>query len=320
LTPSPPASQGPTRHGGRLAEAAAAFPAARKPWLDLSTGINPQAWRGPRAALGELRRLPDPQGLAALEAAAARAFGADPACVAAVAGAEAGLRLAPRLTGARSVAIGAFTYGGHAQAWEGVARASADRAEAMVVVNPNNPDGAISAPAALADGRRWLVVDESFVEVAPGLSVAGAGLPRTLVLRSFGKFYGLPGVRLGFVVAEPDVAVRTRALVGDWPVSADAVAMGTRAYADDGWAQASRARLAADARRLDALLAAAGFEAVGGTDLFRLVRSPDAAARFRWLARQGVLTRPFDDDPSLLRFGLPGRDGWNRLIGALKSF
>lgn len=287
--------------------------------MDLSTGVNPQPWRGPRAALADLGRLPDPQDLARLEAAAAAAFGAESDCVVAVPGAEAALRLAPQLTGARSVAIAAPTYGGHAEAWAGVPAAPAAKAEALVVVNPNNPDGAIRDTAALADGRRWLVVDESFAETQPRVSVAGARLPRTLVLRSFGKVYGLPGVRLGFIVAEPGIAERARALVGDWPVGADALAMGRAAYADWAWLAATRSRLARDARRLDGLLIGAGFEVLGGTSLFRLVRAQDAGRRFERLAEAGILTRPFDHDPTILRFGLPGRRDWRRLVAALAA-
>ena len=315
-------------HGGRLGAASALFPHAPRPWLDLSTGVNPRPWTGPRAQDADLGRLPDPMAVAALEAAAARTFGADPARVAAVAGAEAGLRLVPALTRARSVAIASPTYGGHAQAWRNaggepretsVAALADSGAEAVVAVNPNNPDGATCAPADLADGRRWLVVDESFVEVAPELSVAGLRLPRTLVLRSFGKFYGLPGVRLGFIVAEPSVAARVRALLGDWPVGADAVTMGTAAYLDRNWQAATRRALAAAADRLDGLLSSAGFAIVGGTSLFRLARAPDAARRFPRLAERGVLVRPFDHDDGLLRFGLPPADAWDRLASALND-
>lgn len=314
------------RHGGRLGDAWALFPHAPRPWLDLSTGVNPQPWTGPRAPDADLSRLPDPMAIAALEAAAARTFGADPACVAAVAGAEAGLRLVPALTGARSADIVSPTYGGHADAWRNagiapraVSLADAAAADALVVVNPNNPDGAVRAPADLADGRRWLVVDESFVEVAPELSVAGRRLPRTLVLRSFGKFYGLPGVRLGFIVAEPATAARARALVGDWPIGADAVAMGQAAYLDRDWQAATRRSLAAASARLDGLLSSAGFAIAGGTSLFRLTSAADAPRRFLRLAERGILARPFAHDERLLRFGLPPADAWDRLAGALNA-
>jgi cobalamin biosynthetic protein CobC len=142
---------------------------------------------------------------------------------------------------------------------------------------------------------------------------------RTIVLRSFGKFYGLPGVRLGFIVAAPDVAQQVRALVGDWPVSADAIALGRGAYSDLAWAERTRRRLARDAARLDGLLTAVGFEILGGTSLFRLAASPRAGAWFNRLAEQGVLVRPFAHNPHQLRFGLPPRSAWPRLAGALEA-
>jgi len=319
------------RHGGRLAEVAAALPGAPRPWLDLSTGVNPAPWRGARAPVSALGALPDPADTAALEAAAAAAFGVDPACVAATPGAEAALRLLPRQLGAASVDIAAPTYGGH----EDAARAagvpvrliprnalSQSDAALLVVVNPNNPDGARTSPATLADlarGPRWLVVDESFVETDPALSVAAAPSDRLIVLRSFGKFYGLPGVRLGFVIASPPVISAVRASFGDWPVCADAVAMGRAAYADADWRARARERLAADARRLDRLLAGAGFEVVGGADLFRLTAAADAPDRFARLCEAGVLTRPFAYEPTWLRFGLPPARSWRRLTLALES-
>jgi cobalamin biosynthetic protein CobC len=320
------------RHGGRLADAKAAFASAPAPWIDLSTGINPCPWSGPRADTAALGRLPDPEETAALEAAAARAFGlADLGRVAAVPGAEAGLRLLPRLTGARRVAIVSPTYGGHAEAWRGAGSAvrevawGADLsdAEALVIVNPNNPDGrAIPADELkpLAMGDRWVIVDESFVEVAPALSVAAAAGGRLVVLRSFGKFYGLAGVRLGFVVADPVVIAQVRAAFGDWPVCADAIAVGRAAYADGDWADRARARLDGDASRLDELLGRAGFKAEGGTSLFRLVSSPRAGQWFTRLAEAGLLARPFAEHRDWLRFGLPGDEaGWARLRAVLEE-
>lgn len=314
------------RHGGRLAAARRAFPDAPTPWLDLSTGINPRPWKGARATATSLTRLPDPDEIKALEAAAAAAFGVSPDRVAAVPGAEAALRALPRLLGARSVAIAAPTYGGHAEAWRLAgakvrcalpADLSTVASEAVVVVNPNNPDGARRDD--LEPGDRWLIVDESFVETAPELSVAARAGHRLIVLRSFGKFYGLAGVRLGFVIAEPGLAARVAAQFGDWPVSAEAIAAGTAAYADHAWRERTAARLAKDAARLDGLLAATGFEVLGGTSLFRLASTPDAARRFTALARRGVLTRPFSDQPTWLRFGLPKPKDWPRLQSALEG-
>jgi cobalamin biosynthetic protein CobC len=190
-----------------------------------------------------------------------------------------------------------------------------------VVVNPNNPDGRITSREVLlaAARERWTIADEAFVETTPETSVAAAALGRLIVLRSFGKFFGLAGVRLGFVIADPELIARLRERLGDWPVGADALAAGLAAYADGGWIVRTRARLARDAARLQGVLAAAGLRPAGGTDLFRLVEAPDAAGVFRRLAAAGVLCRLFDH-PHRLRFGLPGRaQDFRRLAAALSG-
>jgi histidinol-phosphate/aromatic aminotransferase/cobyric acid decarboxylase-like protein len=235
------------------------------------------------------------------------------------------------------------TYGSHVDGWAKagvpariVADAELDGAigdrTAVIVVNPNNPDGRLvgrdrlrQLHNAVASRDGVLVVDEAFAEVTPEASVADlAGTTdaeRLVVLRSFGKFYGLAGLRLGFVIGSPAVAARVRGLIGDWPVSVDAMAAGLAAYADTAWADRMRRQLAAAARRLDGLLSRHGFEVVGGTSLYRLVRAADAPARFEKLAAAGILTRPFQHDATLLRFGLPGApDGWRRLGAALAGY
>jgi cobalamin biosynthetic protein CobC len=320
------------RHGGRVDEAARLFPDAPLPWIDLSTGINPHAWAGLRADFAALRRLPDPAETTALEAAAAAAFNvADPAMVAAIPGAESGLRLLPRLIGTPSVGILAPTYGGHAEAWAAAGHESCTAATpeelpdtaALVIVNPNNPDGRTLPPdrlRRLATETRLLIVDESFGDVAPHLSVAPYAHDRLIVLRSFGKFYGLAGVRLGFIIAGPAMIAQVRAAFGDWPVSAEALAAGTEAYADRDWAEATRARLREESERLDALLADARLALLGGTTLFRLCTSPHATSWFTHLARHGILVRPFAQQPDWLRFGLPGTEAeWSRLQAALQQ-
>ena len=323
-----------TRHGGRLAAAQAAFPHAPRPWIDLSTGINPLPFPAPPATRAERARLPDPERIRALEVAAAGAFGVrDAARAAAVGGAEAGLRLLPHLLRTSTVAVPGPTYGGHAEAWRKAGaevlerEADLERACAAVLVNPNNPDGRVRTPAellALADRLHarggTLVVDESFADVAPENSVAGAAHTAVAVLRSFGKAYGLPGVRLGFVVAPPEFAARVRSATGDWPVGADALAAGLAAYNDGRWLERTRGRLARGAARLDRALARAGFTVVGGTGLFRLASTPDAPDRFLRLCRAGILTRPFADQPAWLRFGLPAPSDFPRVERALGAF
>lgn len=318
-------------HGGRLLDAQAAFPAAPTPWLDLSTGISPWAWNGPRAKRDALRRLPDPADLRALERAAAACFGVEPHRVIATGGAEAGIGLLAATLALSDVDIVSPTYSGHAQAWSAAGarvRPALDpdgsRAAGLIVVNPNNPDGRTWARADLlrlaADRSArgaWTLVDEAFVDTDPRLSLADARIDHLLVLRSFGKFYGLAGARLGFVIAPPPLTDTLRSRLGAWPVSADAIALGSGAYADRAWADGQRSRLGHAAARLDRLLGRFGFQVVGGTSLFRLTMSGDAGRRFTRLCEQGVLTRPFVHDPAALRFGLPGPRDWSRLAAAL---
>jgi cobalamin biosynthetic protein CobC len=317
-------------HGGRLGAARTAWPDAPTPWLDLSTGINPCPYPVPALAPETWSRLPDPESVRALETATAAAFGVDdPARVVAAAGSEALIRLLPRLLSARRIVISTRTYGGHADAWRAAGAEVVDpgdpAADLRVLVNPNNPTGRVLSPDQVLDLTEGpLLVDEAFMDLDPAYSVtplAGApGHERLIVLRSFGKFHGLAGARLGFLVAEPDLAARVRRALGDWPVSGPAIAAGLAAYPDTAWARQTRQRLIESTVQIDSLLRRAGFEIAGGTLLFRLTRAADAPRRFEALAQAGILTRPFPWDETLIRFGLPGPDqDWLRLADALES-
>ena len=320
-TPNP----APLLHGGRLYLARHRFPNAPHPWIDLSTGINPNAY--PVGPLPPVlwQRLPEPEDLAALEAAAARAYGVpDPTMVVAAPGTQALIQLLPRLIPLARIKIPQPTYAEHAQAWQAAGTQLDERPdpEALVLCNPNNPDGARHDPAILAARAttlRLLIVDEAFADFEPGLSLAPfLPLPNTILLRSFGKAYGLAGLRLGFALLDARNADRLRAMLGPWPVSGPAIAIATRALADTAW-QAAAARTAhAAARRLDRLLAAAGLAIVGGTALFRLAEAPDAQALADRLAYAGILVRTFAATPTRLRLGLPPDEpAWSRLEQAL---
>ncbi len=193
---------------------------------------------------------------------------------------------------------------------------------ALVLCNPNNPDGRRVAARDLLDlaaRRPLLVVDEAFTDFEPQDSLAPhLPLPGVVVLRSFGKAYGLAGLRLGFALAEPALARRIRAALGPWAVSGPALHVGATALADTAWRDDAGNRLRADAAALDGLLRHAGMTVVGGTVLFRLADTPDAAGWASRLGRAGILVRSFADAPTRLRFGLPGAAAdWDRLASAL---
>jgi cobalamin biosynthetic protein CobC len=193
---------------------------------------------------------------------------------------------------------------------------------AILLANPNNPDGRLDPPGGLlAVARRgaWVVVDEAFADVRPDMSIVPhlRDDDRVVVFRSFGKFFGLPGLRLGFMIAPPAQVAAMRGRLGSWPVSAHALAYGTAAYRDTRWIDAAREAIVDRARRLDAMLRPHG-NVRGDCPLFRLIESEDAPALFERLARAGILTRAFDYDPRWLRVGVPGDDAaFDRLDRAL---
>lgn len=324
-------------HGGRLSLARARWPDAPGPWIDLSTGINPWSYPVGDPDHRAWARLPDPAALAALEAVMARAFGVASDRVAACGGSETALRLLPLLfpVGVR-VGIAGPTYGSHADAWHGAIMAPLatliarlDTVDVLVVVRPNNPDGALADEALLGDAARALaarggalVLDEAFADALPGASLAARDWAAgAIILRSFGKTYGLAGLRLGAVIAPAAMAARLRRTLGDWPVSEPAIAIGARAYADDVWLAATRDRLAEAARRLEGLLGDLGFMSGGACPLFRLVEHDRAGVLHDRLARHGIWTRIFADNPHWLRLGLPGSPAaWTRLAAALEDF
>jgi cobalamin biosynthetic protein CobC len=165
-----------------------------------------------------------------------------------------------------------------------------------------------------------LVVDEAFIDLLPtDASLAGALPANAVVLRSFGKTYGLAGVRLGFAVAPARFARRLRDELGPWAVSGPTLEIGRLALDDAAWLQAAATRLAKDQARLDALLIAAGFTVLGGTTLFRLGEHAEARRMIDLLGRQGIHVRAFGHQPAWLRFGLPANEEeFRRLATALQ--
>lgn len=310
-------------HGGRVAAARAMFGGAD--WIDLSTGIAPWAWPIGDVPLG-FDRLPEPVEIAALEAAAARAFGvADPAGVVAVPGTDMAMRLLAPLLAAQRPAVVQPGYAGHRAAWPDAAPVPSPDAVAdhdlLVLASPANPDGRIADPDALLALAQsmTLVVDEAYADPSAGL--CGRADDGLIVLRSFGKFYGLPGVRLGFVVTGRHVGDRLRAMLGDWPISSAAVAIGTAAYGDTAWRRMQQERIGETGALLDRLLDGAGLPILGSAPLFRLIACDRAVDLFDLLARHAILTRPFADRDDRLRIGLPrGAAGLTRLAAALEEF
>lgn len=311
-------------HGGSLLKAQALFPHAPKPWIDLSTGINPHSYPLPTIPATAWTRLPEPGDLRRLAEAAALAYGAPSAeNVICAPGTQILLPLVTGLAPPGVARVLSPTYAEHARAarlaGHGVEEVEDFEALAganlAVIVHPNNPDGRLFSAGRLlalaAELRRCgglLVVDEAFMDVAPAEhsvveAVEEAG--NLIVLRSFGKFFGPAGVRLGFALASKPLTRRIEAQLGPWAVSGPALVVGEAALRDETWQRAMLTRLKAEAAALDRMLEAHGLASAGGTSLFRFVRTPKAQAVFEACGRHGLYLRRFDAMPDALRIGLP---------------
>ncbi|MBR1158722.1 threonine-phosphate decarboxylase CobD [Bradyrhizobium elkanii] len=316
-------------HGGNLDVAQQRFGGAADDWIDLSTGINRVPYPLVDVEPRHWSALPSRSDLESLHDAARQAYGTDAPMVA-IGGAQAAIQLLPHLALKGRARIRAPTYNEYAAVlsaagWD-VAEvsdfAALAGADIAVVVNPNNPDGRRhdrQELLALLPRVGRLVIDESFADAVPDLSLAPeAGRAGLLILRSFGKFYGLAGLRLGFAIgSEADIAALA-AMAGPWPVSGAAIAIGRRALLDRDWAEATAARLADDCVRLDAAARSQGWTLLGGTPLFRLYEVGDALAVQAKLARGQIWSRVFRRKPGWLRLGLPGSEAeWSRLSAVL---
>lgn len=321
-------------HGGRLREAAARHGIALDAWLDLSTGINPNGWPVPAPPPSAWSRLPEDDD--GLEDAAHDFYGTD--TLLAVAGSQAAIQAMPLLRAPSRVGILHPGYAEHAHAWRRaghtVVAVPAERVpeavssvDVLVLIHPNNPTGArfsteqlLGWHAELGACGGWLVVDEAFMDATPAASLAPyCPRPGLIVLRSLGKFFGLAGARVGFVLAPISLLQRLRAALGPWCVAAPSRWVATQAMRDRAWHQTARTRLLAEGDRLAALLERHGPAPPGGCALFQWMATQHAARLHERLARGGILTRLFADLPGL-RFGLPGTESaWARLEAALAA-
>lgn len=307
-------------HGGGLAAARAQFGGAPDDWVDLSTGINPAPYPVEGLTAQDWTALPDHDAFERL-VDAARAFWSVPegAAILPAPGASALIARLPMLAPAATVEITPPTYNEHAaafaaQGWQVTDQSPAD---ARVLVHPNNPDGRLWS-AGDATGQALTVIDESFCDVSPEASLIHlAQRPNTVVLKSFGKFWGLAGLRLGFAIAQPEMIAKLNDMTGPWAVSGPALRVGAQALQDITWAEETRVRLACDADRLDGLMTAKGAKLTGGTSLFRLYQVDDTKAWQNRLAQNHIWSRVFPYSNSFLRLGLPPADRWEQLEAAL---
>ena len=311
-------------HGGNLEQARATYGGVD--WIDLSTGINRVPYSLPALSAEAFSALPTQAAMAGLLQAAAKAYGTL-APMTALSGAQAIIQLVPMLRTKGLARVLGPTYNEHAATlracgWLVEEVGDLDAligADIAVVVNPNNPDGRHWSREVLLQliGKvGLLVVDESFADPMPEQSLVGdAGREGLLILRSFGKFYGLAGLRLGFALGAAADIARLTELSGPWPVSGPAIEVATLALQDTAWAKATTARLLGEVGLMDEICTKLGWQSLGGTPLFRLYATPDAHQAQAHLARAHIWSRIFPYSKTWIRLGLPGTQAeWARMV------
>ena len=322
------------KHGGNLRQAASQYGIPLEDWLDLSTGINPDAWPLRAIPAEHWQRLPQEND--GLEVAAKNYYQAKQLLP--VAGSQAAIQALPLLRPCGTVGMLSLSYAEHEYNWarfgHTVRYLSANdvdtqlpELDVLLLVNPNNPTGECFSPTQLLEWHDrlnerngWLVVDEAFMDTTPGQSLAPytdrVGL---IVLRSLGKFFGLAGARCGFVLADALLLSRLKDLLGPWSVSGPSRQLARQALTDIQWQQAARTRLVQQATRLKDMLSCYSLKPDGGSSLFQWVTHPLAADIRDKLAQQGIWVRYFEH-PASLRFGLPATEQqWQRLDVVLQQ-
>lgn len=322
------------KHGGNRLTASQDYGIPLADWLDLSTGINPNGWPVPALDPECWQRLPERHD--GLEQAAKDYYQA--AHLLPVAGSQAAIQVLPQLRPESVVATIEPAYAEHAHAWQQAGHQLSTistldielilpRLDVLVVVNPNNPTGHRFESEVLLRWHRqlsqrggWLIVDEAFMDSTPEYSLAAySDRPGLIVLRSLGKFFGLAGARCGFVLAEEELLQRIEDVLGPWTVTGPGRAVARQALADHNWQHITRTLLQVQGQRLYELLAEYSLTPTGGTSLFQWLPHQAAWRIHTALARQGILTRYFNE-PGSIRFGLPGTEAdWQRLAEALAT-
>lgn len=325
-------------HGGGVRLAASQYAIPENEWLDLSTGINPDGWQVPELPDNCWQRLPEPDNK--LLDIARDYYGCKDLLH--LPGTQAAIQVLPKLRSKSVVGIVSPTYSEHYKHWNryqhkvlqlelSQVEEQLEKLDVLVVVNPNNPTGKLVAVDTLLKWEEqlsakngWLVVDEAFIDVTPESSLLSKTIKDgVIVLRSLGKFFGLAGIRSGFVVAEADLLEKIEDQVGLWAINHPGQLITRKALADKKWIAATRRKLPQSSNRLKNILQSAGLNVIGGTALFQLIAGDNVEPLYEMLARRGVLTRLFNvgfgnTKSAMLRFGLPnGEQEWDRLIKEL---
>ncbi len=321
-------------HGGHLIDAANKYNIAKEQWIDLSTGINPNGWPVPSIPAECWKRLPETAD--GLVEAAKQYYQCQ--SILPVAGSQAAIQALPLLRQQSTVGVLKTAYAEHAYHWEKAGHSmhylrpetldfQIKQLDVLILINPNNPSAQRFSKQQLLKWHQylqqkggWLIIDEAFADSDAEQSLASHPVSEGLIiLRSIGKFFGLAGIRCGFVIAVEKLLTDLNEQLGPWTISTPGRYIATRALQDKSWHAANRLALTQQCKRLSNLCNQYGLNVSAQTDLFVWIQTPMASKVHQHLAEQAVLCR-FFKDPTSLRFGLPKNESeWHALEQALQN-
>ncbi|WP_286239410.1 aminotransferase class I/II-fold pyridoxal phosphate-dependent enzyme [Neptuniibacter halophilus] len=310
-------------HGGDLFSASERYGIDPAQWLDLSTGINPRAYPLPALPEEAYQRLPY-QSAQFREAVKGYYGVSGVAC----SGTQQVIERLPDLLPCLPVLLPACGYQEHRASWQQagaeIAMYPADDPQAaaefieqwlsegkafhLLLINPNNPSGLCFEPEQIC---RWaerlpepgvLICDEAFIDLWPARSLLAQpqrfqDLGNLLVLRSFGKFFGLAGIRLGFAFGSGKLCSALAETIGPWAVNGPAQAVACAALSDHRWQQQARQQIeqnsALTAELFAPLMRKLNAQPLQQEGLFLSWRLPSeqAEAVYLFFARRGILLR-----------------------------
>ncbi len=320
-------------HGGQLLSAVKKYGGEKSSWLDLSTGINPCGWPVPGIPVNVFQRLPEAYD--GLEEAAMAYY--RNTSLLAIPGSQSVIQLLPKLRTQSRVLLPELGYGEHEYHWRQqrhkISLYQTDQIEkalqntdVLVVINPNNPTGEFISTEQLLHWHQqlakkggWLIVDEAFMDAYEDNSlVSYSGCKGLIVLRSVGKFFGLAGIRSGFVFAEDSLLKQIESQLGPWAVSNVARYITKLALSDKDWQGQMKDQLKKESEKLQSCLLKTFNTSTQGCYLFQTLMDCRAEKIREYLAQQRVLVRLLDNYQGL-RFGLPLPSQWPRLEKAFKQ-
>lgn len=331
------------KHGGQLSSVAKQYQIPKTQWLDLSTGIAPFSYPVSDISLALWQDLPTiSQSLIKVAKAYYQAQYCWP-----LSGSQQLIEKLPQLWATKNksgvnkhVYLPKIGYKEHQQSWlnsgyqayfyQQNLPADIKENSVVVVINPNNPltdSFSINALKTLQQHcqrqQALLIIDEAFADIfAPEFSFVpqlNNDIEDVIILRSFGKFFGLAGIRIGFVCSSKTWCETIQESNGPWSVNGPALYIAEQALKDKAWQEAQLTRLNQQSQTQTALLKQyLPTASIKSNALFITVFLDNAPEVYEKLCQQAVYVRLTDENDAL-RFGICGIDQLNILEDVLNN-